>query len=332
MLSSDAKTCCLKTKTWGKIFLAIQGTLIILIIAELATPKWVYIDSLSFEGGVLQCHDGCGKDQSYQEFDDDNCTSNSDYYDQDEDYISVCDIASGLAAAGKIKVIMDCVSIGAIIIWGGTMICISKSLKLVCLNLVCAIVSMVIFIASSAIWMTSAPINFSKCGSKDGYDELIACVSHGPRLAIAIMIFFFIVAITYLCVIKQLADQIYYKQLKKNHEIGGNAQIVVGPIHNNANFPKPNYPQPVYYQHGPGQPIPGPPAYPQPVYHQAAYPQPMNPQHLYSQPMYAPTIVTQEAPPATSNSFQTSYNPNVHDGTNLKVENNDDTFIGVRKD
>ena len=326
MLSSDAKTCSLKTKTWGKIFLAIQGTLIILIIAELATPKWVYIDSLSFEGGVIQCYDGCGKDQSYQEYDDDNCKSNSDYYDQDEDYISVCDVASGLAAAGKRKVIMDCVSICTIIIWGGTMLCISKSLKLVCLNLCCAIVSMMIFIASSAIWLASAPIDFSNCGSKDGFDDLIACPSDGPRLGIAIMILFFIVTITYILVIKRLADQIYYNQLKKSHQVGGNAQIIVGPIHNNVNFPQPNYPQPAYIHHGPGQNMPGQPAYPQPIYHQPAYPQPMNAQPLYSQHMHAPTVVTQEALPANS------YNPNVHDSTNLKVENNDDTFIGVRKD
>ena len=330
MLRTDRKACCFKGKIWLKIFLVIQISIIILIIGELATPKWVYIDSSSFEGGIIQCYGGCGKDQSYQDFYDSNCPPNStDYnYKVSKRY---CNIAEDLASAGNLKIILDVASIGAILIWLSTMLCIRTKFKVVCLSILCSFIYMIIFFASTIVWIVSAPVSFDNCDSidkeyneyEDDLDTFKACVSHGPKLGVALMVFGFFVAITYLIVAFKLANEYFYEEIKKKHEVrGGNTQFVIGPAQFNTNFPQPIYPQPNYLQHGPGQP-----AYPQPVYSQ-----PVHPQQIYSQPMYAPTIVTQEAPPVIPNPYQNSYNPNFHDGTNLKVGNSDDTFIGLRKE
>ena len=314
MLSSDTKALRIKAKHWVKIFLAIHTTIIILIIAELSTSKWVYLDSSNFKGGVIMCYDGCDKKQTYQDFYDDNCKSSNSYgYYESDSTDSFCELIDGLASSGKTKLILDIVSIVMIIGWSITMIFFKKSQKIRSLNLCFTLVSIIIFISGTATWLTNGSIDFEHCGTSDFTGSLSACVSHGPKLGIAIMVILFFTMVAYFIVASTLNSQFMQKELKKENGGHANAQIIVGPVQN-VNFAQPVYPQP----------MPGQTMYPQPIYHQPMYPQP-----VYSQPVYAPSVVMQSV---VADSSHPSYNSNIKDTTNLKRENNDETFVATNKD
>ena len=333
MLSSDTKACNIKAKTWVKAFFTIQVIIIILIIAELSTPKWVYLDSFNFEGGVIMCYEGCSKTQTYKDFYDDNCGSYkyNDNYESNSPS-SVCDLIDNLSTVGTKKLILDIVSIVAIIIWSGTMFCLKRGQRLRNLNSLCAFLSLVLYISGTASWLSGASVDFSNCGSSNYSGTLYACVSHGPKLGIAIMAILILTVMIYSIVTRMLNAQFMVRELKKDHGVHGNVQVIVGPVQNQENFAQPAYPQPLY-----SQPMPGQPMYPQPMYIQPMYPQPMpgqpmypqpiynqpmNPQPVNSQMMYAQAGFIQPVPPVVAN---------FHNSTNIKGENNDETDIANNK-
>ena len=318
MLTGEEKPCQLKQKTWAKIYVAIHSIIIILIIAQLATPKWVEISSSgSIKGGILECNEGCGDKKTYQELYDDYCGSTSDdsYYDYDYNEDSngysqeMCDSLNDLSKAGSAKIALDIVSIFFIVLWSVTMFLFPKFKCIRCLNSCFAFLSFLFFLIGTISWIIRTQAELNECT----YD---ICAKDGPKLSLAILIIFFVSMKIYLCMIRVLYYQRRMAEMKKSHGVFGDAKVFIGTAQPPNNIAMP---APVGYS----QPMPQPVVYSQapPVYSQPVYGQP-----VYGQPIY-PQVVT----PGPGYPVNNSYNPNINDGKNKNLEENDLTVLDNTK-
>ena len=328
MLRGEEKACQLKLKTWAKIYVAIHSIIIILIIAQLATPKWVVIESSeTIKGGILECNEGCGDKMAYQELYDDNCGSSYDnsyynhgYYEDSNGYSQkLCDSMNDLSKAGKTKIALDIVSIFFIVLWSVTMLVFPKFKCIRCLNSLFAFLSFLFFLIGTVSWMIRTQVQFGDC-------TLDICASDGPKLSLAILVILVVSMNFYLYIIRALYYQRRMVEMKKSHGVFGDPRVIIGTAQpqNNIVMPPPvanshQMPQPVVYSQAP-------PVYSQPVYGQPVYGQPVYGQPVYGQPIY-PQVVT----PGFGYPVNNSYNPNINDGKNKNLEENDLTVLDNTK-
>ena len=229
MLTGEEKVCQLKEKTWAKIYAVIHIIIVILIIAQLATPKWVEIDSSgSIKGGILECNEGCGDKKTYQELYDDYCGSSSDdsyydnyYYSEESNTFSdySCDTFQDLAKAGPIKIALDIVTIFFIALWSITMFMFPKFRYIRCLNFSFSFFSFIFYIAGTISWLLRSGARFSR------YSDVYA--SDGPRLSLVILAIFFASIKFYGCINRVLYRRRLFKQLNKDHGVFGAARVII---------------------------------------------------------------------------------------------------------
>ena len=310
MLTGDDTVYQLKEKTWAKVYVVIHIIIVILIIAQLATPKWVEIGTSGYiKGGILECNEGCGGKKTYQELYDDYCGSSSDdyYYSEESSEFSqeICESFESLAKAGPTKIALDIVTIFFIALWSATMFIFPKFRCIGSFNFFFSFLSFLFYFAGTASWLI-------RSGAKFGRNYRGVEARDSPRLSLVILVILFASVNFYAYINRVLYRRRRFKQFNKDHRVFEPTRVIsnVAQPQNNIVMPPPfvtlmPMPQSVVYSQVP-------PAYGQPVYGQPVYGQP-----IYAQPV----------PAGFSNPANNYHNPNINDGNIKNLEENDLTVI-----
>ena len=203
----------------------IHSIIVILIIVQLTTPKWVEVhSSVTVKGGILVCNEGCADKNTYEEMYDAYCqfSSYDSYYDNGLGYTqTLCDSVNDVSKAGKPKIALDAISIFFIILWSISMFKCKKFQCIRCLNFFFAFLSLIFFLAGTISWIRSTGADFNDCDSG-------VCALDGPKLSLAILVIFFVSLKFYLCMACSLYYKRRFKELGRNKEVLGEAKVFIG--------------------------------------------------------------------------------------------------------
>lgn len=187
------KLLCMTPKRWYACHFLTNLLLIILLIASLASPKWIKTgsDDMSLEGGLLTCTD-CDppfNDMSYKEAADaDACDLTL------PDYTGYCLMFNDLKSAGGAFLFFDLISVVFLLFWTLKLFFLYRGSVVLqnprWLFYVVSTISCTSHILALIIWggVTSAAFNADCSGWEPNGTRPDLCSTAGPAIAITVLI------------------------------------------------------------------------------------------------------------------------------------------------
>lgn len=196
------KFLCLRLKWWYFGHFLTNLVLTVLILACLATPKWVRTgsDDMHIQGGLLTCTD-CGEpfeDLSYKEAAEAKACDS-----MIPDYRGYCVMFEELKEAGGAFLFFDLVTLIFLLFWTVKLFCLYKGAKVLqrprWLFYVVSAVTGSAHILALIIWggVTKAAFNADCSGWEPDGSQPDLCSTDGPAIAIAVLVILLLNVVIY---------------------------------------------------------------------------------------------------------------------------------------
>lgn len=227
-----AEFCFFSFKTWWAIIIISQLVILVIMITSLSLSDWVsssntlillnpkgvnknkYFKGSEFRGSISFCYDGCFGTytllhntwcDSYKNLDSSEYKYNKDEYD------SVCTMFTNLYHAMLSYILIEVFTIGCLIIWLVSILCLLNSRKNLLLSL---IVPGFVFVGHSSaffLFFYLSNIEFDdNCDKVTGNaNPPVLCMETGPKLSFFLCFFIFFVVFFYFVLARKYKKSIH---------------------------------------------------------------------------------------------------------------------------